>query len=299
MPACRHTIAGPSGAVVEGGGERVRAQPPLVVGRHHLGGAEAEVAQGHGDGLVVLGAGQDPQPRGAHQAALGHAPAGPPQHLVAGGGQAGEVGHRAAGDEADRGVGGQAEQVQQPGRGDLLDGGARRGEPAQQRVLVPGGDEPVRRQRRGQRPADDEPEEPPRRHRRQPGVDGGGEVVDDVGRRRRLGGQLGAQRRDDVVDVRARRHRPVGQRAEPLPGVTVGVLERGVVVRGGPGHGPVWAAACGVRTRSGDVEGRSTPHAGGEEVTLVAQDRDSPGRSGGGAHRPSAEGPRYRADQAR
>ena len=56
------------------------------------------------------------------QAVAGRRPSRPRRSTcVAAGGQAGEVGHRPAGDEADVGRRGQAEQVEQPGGGDLLD----------------------------------------------------------------------------------------------------------------------------------------------------------------------------------
>ena len=123
---------------------------PLVVGGDRLGRAEAEVAQGEVDGVVPLGAHQD-----AYAAASRRGPAAATsqpcaaQHLVARGGEAGEVGHGAAGDEADRAAGGQAEQVDQPALGEVLDRGVRRRDRPEAGVLVPRADQPVGGQRRG------------------------------------------------------------------------------------------------------------------------------------------------------
>ena len=122
-----------------------------------------------------------------------HVPAGPAQHRVATGGEAGEVGHRAARDEADGALPRQAEQVEQPGLGDLLHGGVGRGSGAQAGVLVPRADEPVGGQRRGVGAADDEAEEPPRRHRGEPGLAGPRQEVDDVLRRGRSLREVGAR----------------------------------------------------------------------------------------------------------
>ena len=92
----------PPVARLEGGRQRGRLDPALVVGRHRLGRAEPEVAQREVDGVVPLGAHQDAYAGRADEALRRDVPAGAPQHLVAGGGEAGEVRHRAAGDEADR-----------------------------------------------------------------------------------------------------------------------------------------------------------------------------------------------------
>ena len=59
----------------------------------------------------------------------------------------------AAGGEGERGLRGQAEQILQPGAGDLLDDRGRRATGIQRGVLIPGGGEPIRCQRRGQRSA--------------------------------------------------------------------------------------------------------------------------------------------------
>lgn len=97
----------------------------LVVDRHvaDAGGAEAEVAGGQVDGHVVLGAGDDGHVGRAAQALALHVPAGLGEEFVAGGGQRGQVGHGAAGGEADGGVRGQAQEFQDPLRGDVLGDG--------------------------------------------------------------------------------------------------------------------------------------------------------------------------------
>ena len=149
----------PSPAASAAAARRVEAS--LVVGRDRLGRAEAEVAQRQVDGVVPLRADEHPHAGRADQPAARDVPAGAAQHLVAGGGEAGEVGHRAAGDEADGAARRQPEQVEHPRLGDVLDGGVGRGERAQAGVLVPRADQPVGGQRRGVGAADDEAEEPP------------------------------------------------------------------------------------------------------------------------------------------
>jgi hypothetical protein len=203
-------------------GQRVRAQPPLVVGGDGVGPAQAEVAQHQVHAVVPLLADQHPHGRRAGQPALGLLPSGPPQHLVPGRRQAGEVGHRGPGREADRRLRGKAEQVGQPTAGHVLDRGGRRGDRAQPRVLVPGADQPVRGQRGGMGAADDEAEEPAGGHRGETCLAGGGKQVDDVGG---LGGpvrQVAAQRGDHVRGHRPGWHRPGVEGAEPVQGMLVG-----------------------------------------------------------------------------
>lgn len=161
------------------------------------------------------------------QALPRHVPAHPPEHGVAPGCQAGEVRHRAARDEADRGALRQAEQVDDPGTGDVLDGGVGGGEPAQPGVLVPRAHQPVRGQRRGVGAADDEPEEPARRHRGQPGLAGLRHQVHDlrsVGARLR---KLRAECLDQGFHTGPGRHRPLVQARQPGQAVLVGPLQRG------------------------------------------------------------------------
>ena len=102
LPAWRHDDGGPAVTRVERGGEGGGLDPALVVGRDRLGRAEAEVAQRQVDGVVPLGAHEHAHAR-ASRASPWVATSQPcaAQHLVAAGGQAGEVGHRPAGHEPD------------------------------------------------------------------------------------------------------------------------------------------------------------------------------------------------------
>ena len=103
-----------------------------------------------------------------------HVPADPAQHGVASRGQAGEVGHHAAGDEADRRLRWQPEQVEQPVAGHPLGAGGRRRGHQQPGVLVPQRGQPVGPERGRQHPADHPAEEaaatasPPRPARPRP-----------------------------------------------------------------------------------------------------------------------------------
>ena len=84
---------------------------------------------------------------------------------MARGSQAGEVRHLATGHEAHTALARQVEQVQQPSRRDFLQRCRKRRDHVDARVLVPGGHQPVRRQRHRQRAPDDEAEVARRRTR--------------------------------------------------------------------------------------------------------------------------------------
>ena len=154
----------------ERGRQRFRDQPALVVRSDDLRGAEAEVAQGQVDAVVTLGADDHPHPRRTGEPVGADVPALAPQHLSAGRGQAGEVGHRGSGGVADRAGGGEPQQVEQPGAGHVLHGRVGRSQVAQAGVLVPGAGQPVGGQRCRVAPADDHPVEAPGRHRGQAGL---------------------------------------------------------------------------------------------------------------------------------
>ena len=174
----------------------VRVDPALLVDIDRLRGTEAQVPQRQVDGLVPLGSDEHAHPGRAGETAGGHVPAGAPQHVVACRGQAGEVRHRRSGDQADRALGGQTEQVQQPSADQIVRGAVRRGDGAQAAVLVPRAGQPVGCHRGWQRSADHESEEPSGRHRGQA----------RIGRR----GQAGRSRPPD------RSARPEGPRRAPI-----------------------------------------------------------------------------------
>ena len=125
----------------------------------------------------------------------------------------------AAGHEPDVGRRRQLEQVEQPGGRDLLGGGRAGRHEAHAGVLVPGADQPVRGQCRGQGAADHPAEEPAGRDRHQRGLDMAGEQVDDVGRVGGAVGQLAAERSHHLVSGCLRWHRAAGDFGQPLPGM--------------------------------------------------------------------------------
>ena len=104
LPACSADAA--TGAGRHGGqrlGERVRPDPALVVGGDDGRLAEAEVAQREVDRAVPLGADQHVHPRRTGQPVAVARPSRPRPARAAARRQAGEVGHRGAGDEPDVG----------------------------------------------------------------------------------------------------------------------------------------------------------------------------------------------------
>ena len=211
--------------------ERVGAHPALVVGVDHgdAGAAEAEQPQRPRDGDVRLRAGQDLHRRRAEQALLGDVPARAREHRVAGGGQAGDVGHLRAGDEADARARGQAEEVEQPLAGDRLDGArGGRGDGAEA-VLVPRRGQPVGGQRGGQRAAGDEAEVAPAGRRRETRLDGRGELVDHGLRRDAVLGQRRGQRGAQLADGGLRACVALADRGQVSGGEIGGVVqERGI-----------------------------------------------------------------------
>ena len=86
-----------------------------------------------------------------------------------GGGQAGEVGHRGAGDKSDVGSVREAKEVHEPATGRVLDGRHGGRGDARHGVLVPRADQPVGGQCGRQRPANHPAEKPPGGHGHQSG----------------------------------------------------------------------------------------------------------------------------------
>lgn len=101
------------------------------------------------------------------------------------------VGHLPAGDEGERRVGGQPQQVDDPASGDLLDHRRRRAGCEESRVLIPRRHQPVSSECRRQRATDHEAEESAGAHRHQATIlDGIGHAIDDVCS---VGGVLGSR----------------------------------------------------------------------------------------------------------
>ena len=73
--------------VAEPFGQRVDADPALLVGGHHARRSQAQIAQRHVDRVVPLGADQHGDRRRTDQAVLVEVPAGVGEHLLAAGGQ--------------------------------------------------------------------------------------------------------------------------------------------------------------------------------------------------------------------
>ena len=162
---------------------------------------------------MPFGPGQHSDARRAGQPADQVIPSDSVQQVVPSGSEAGEIGHRRARCEADITARRQAQQVEQPGSGHLLDGGRTRRRDAHAGVLIPGAGQPIRGECRRERAADDPAVEATGRAGEQPGLDGARERVHHLGRvgrifRERLT-QPGAYR----VGVGLKRHRPIGQRA--------------------------------------------------------------------------------------
>ena len=179
--------------------------------------ADPQVAQGAVDGDVALLAADDTDRRRARQAVLLDVPAGRAQHAVACRGEAGEVRHLAAGDEAVGDGRRQAEQLDEPGARNFLD--HRRARPAdvEAGVLVPRRREPVGAERRGHRPADHEAEVAPAGHPDDARLRGGGQLADDALGVARPLGQRPAQRGAQLLDGGGGEDRPVGQPGQVTP----------------------------------------------------------------------------------
>ncbi len=161
--------------------ERVQPDAALVVGGNGRRRSEAQVAQGQVHRAVPLLPDEHPHVRGAGETEPVEVPAAGGEHVLPPRGEAGEVGHRGTGDEADVGVRRQSQQVEHPGRRGLLRGDGARSREAHAAVLVPRRGEPVGGERGGERPADDPAEEAARRHGHQPRLDVPGEQVDHLG----------------------------------------------------------------------------------------------------------------------
>ena len=233
---------GPAVPGVERSGESGWLHPPLLVGRDRLGRAESQEAERQVDGVVPLGAHEHAYARRLGESLGGDVPAVTAQHLVAASGQAGEVGHRPARHEADGAARRQAQQVQQPGLGQVLHGRVGGSDRAQAAVLVPGADQPVDGQGCGVRAADHEAEEPTAGHGGQPRVAGSGELVDDLRRVGRSVWEHSVEAPGDVLGPHRRRHRSVREGPEPLEGEGVSTVEAGRAVAVHPDVHP--ASVC-------------------------------------------------------
>ena len=148
------------GQVGEDPGEVVRAHPAFIVRGHADGPSPSEA--GHPErleqGRVDIGTDHDVHRRGADEAFLLDIPARASEDGMAGRGDRDEMGHGRPGREADRRAGRQAEEIDEPFAGDLLDDG-RCGRPEEEAdVLFPRRGKPVRGERGRHGPTDHETE---------------------------------------------------------------------------------------------------------------------------------------------
>ena len=196
-------------ASLEGRTERVRAHASLAVGCHGLGGAEPEQPQRAVDRDVPLLADEHPDARPARQPVTCDVPSRALEHAVARGGERRDAAHLRAGDEADRRIGRERQQLAHPFAHDLLDDRRRRPAHVEAGVLVPRRREPVARQRGWQAAADHEAEIPAARNRDDARVGGGRELLHDLLRLERLLLERYAQPRTQLVRGELREHGPV------------------------------------------------------------------------------------------
>jgi hypothetical protein len=141
---------------------------------------------------------------------------------MAGGGESGEAGHQAAGDETEGHGGREAGEFAEPGAGDGFDDGDERGVREDRAVLIVGGDEPVCGKCGGEAAADDEAEIARARGGDGAVLGGAGEGVDYVVR---VCGLLREWAAEKFVELRGGKccaDGARGERGEPGGGVAMG-----------------------------------------------------------------------------
>jgi hypothetical protein len=217
-----------TGSALQRVAQLVGAHRALIVARDEPCPArpEAQIAKGGRDRDVVLVAEQHVDRRRAGEPVGLDVPPRARKDVIPSGGESREVRHHAAGDEADRRLRGQPQQLHEPAAGDLLRD--RRGGPegVKPRVLVPGGCQPLGRERYRQAPADHEPEEARTGRPHQPPIGVLGELLDHRDVIRRPLGQRTTKRGAQLVDRRRRRHRARGEPVEEPCGARGRLRER-------------------------------------------------------------------------
>jgi hypothetical protein len=202
-------------------------QPPLVVCGEDVGGrAKAEHAQRSVDRAVPLLTHDGADRRRAVQTALLDVPACLGEHVMASRGEGGEARHLAAGHEPERGVLGQAEQLDEPCACDVLDDRCGRAADIQAGVLIPRRRKPVGSERRGHGTADHEPEVAATRLGDEPGLGGCGKLADDGARVGRTFGKRAAERVAQLIGVDGGKDRALGQRLVEVGGDAGGQLQK-------------------------------------------------------------------------
>ncbi len=140
-----HHDRGPLRLPVQRIPQRVRRELPGGIARQDddVGDPDAEELCRAGGGAVHFIRGEEPDPGCAGQAFAVDVPSGSRKHRMPRRGQAGDVGHLAAGHQRKRGRRGEAEHVLEPGAADLFDHGGRGTTGVEAGVLVPGCGEPI------------------------------------------------------------------------------------------------------------------------------------------------------------
>ena len=237
--------------------ERVGTHASLIVGRHAHDRPAADAdhpARGVNRGVRLL-AGDDRERRRALQPQRFDVPPGAAQHLVPGRGERGDVGRVRAGHEPDARLLGQPEQLENPARGARLERRHPRRHDVQGRVLIPGRDEPVRRERNRIAATGDEAEVARPGSRGHARLEARAEVEDDADRILGRVGERSPESDRQLLERRPWRHRPLGQRVQKRHRPLVGVRQQVIWLRhegcaGLIGAGPRHQEAAGVRPGS-------------------------------------------------
>ena len=236
--------------------QRFGAHPALTVHWDELetGGSEPEQPERTIDRDVSLGAGEDADPRGADESVTSDIPSRAGQDVLARSRKRSRVRALGAGDEPARDTVGQAEQLDEPPRGDLLDGcGSRRGDD-REAVLIPRGREPVRRHRRRQRASDHETEIASGLRSDDARLGSRDKLRDDL----RIGdpvvGEGAAECFPQLLDRRTCRHRTLPERVQVSGGVVGGEPQQ-LVVR----HPAILLSERGCSTRLPPRAARARP----------------------------------------
>ncbi len=225
--------------------------PSLVVGRNldDRCRSEAEQPKRAVDRDVAPGTAENPDRGRSGQSVALEVPAGVRQHRVPRGGEAGRLGHLAAGGEREGRVVRDAEELLQPAAHDLLDDRGGRAACVQAGVLVPGRGEPVGGESRRHGAADDEAEVAAARNRDDAGSGRFGELLDDCHRIGRSVRQRAAECLTQLVHGDGRPDGPLFERVEEVARELCGSVEelalahaaRSFSKRAGSSYGPTSA----------------------------------------------------------
>ena len=247
-------------------------------------GAQAEQPYRAVDRGVLVPRGDDPDRSRPGQAAAFDVPAAFGEQLVTGGGQRSGVAHLGAGDQSERGMSGQAEQVFEPHSANLLDhrlGGRAR---IQRGVLIPCRGQPVRRQRSRHRTADHPPEEPAAGAAQQPRLSITDQLSDHLRRIHWPIGQGPPQNLPQLPDPGGNRDLPLVQRLVEIRCMIGCLPQRRAAGTGRPCA--AWRTACLSATDCSRIGG---PHQVTSVFFVCIEDGGLTHRGGGGdASRPCA-----------